>query len=81
MARVAVEMPKVNYEMETGVVQAWRKQVGDLIEKGEVIAEIETEKALVELQSPASGTLVEIVHGDGEEVEVRTPIGWLEVAD
>jgi pyruvate dehydrogenase E2 component (dihydrolipoamide acetyltransferase) len=79
--RVAIEMPKLNYEMETGVVQAWRKGVGDPVEKGEIVADIESEKAMVELESPAAGTLVEIVHGLGDEVDVKTPIAWIEAAD
>ena len=41
--RVAIEMPKINFEMETGVVQAWRKGVGDPVEQGEIVADIETE--------------------------------------
>ena len=79
--RVAIEMPKLNYEMETGVVQAWRKDVGDPVEKGEIVADIESEKAMVELESPAAGTLVEIVHGPGDEVDVKPPIAWIEAAD
>jgi pyruvate dehydrogenase E2 component (dihydrolipoamide acetyltransferase) len=79
--RVAVEMPKLSYEMETGVVQAWRKGVGDPVDKGEIVADVESEKAVVELESPATGTLVEIVHGPGDEVDVRTPIAWIEAAD
>jgi pyruvate dehydrogenase E2 component (dihydrolipoamide acetyltransferase) len=81
MTRVAVEMPKVNYEMESGVVQAWRKRVGDSVVKGEPVADIETEKAVVELEAPAAGMLVEIVHDAGAEVAVRTPIAWLDVTD
>ena len=73
-------MPKVNYEMEFGIVEAWRKTAGDAVVEGEVIADIETEKAIVELEAPAAGTLVEIVHPAGAEVPVLTPIAWLETA-
>jgi pyruvate dehydrogenase E2 component (dihydrolipoamide acetyltransferase) len=76
--RIAIEMPKLNYEMETGVVQGWRKAVGDMVEKGEIVADIESEKAMVELESPATGKLVEIVHDQGAEVDVKTPIAWIE---
>ena len=76
--RVPVEMPKVNYEMEFGVVNGWRKAVGDPIEAGEVIADIETEKATLELESPTAGTLVEIVHDSGAEVPVLQPIAWID---
>jgi pyruvate/2-oxoglutarate dehydrogenase complex dihydrolipoamide acyltransferase (E2) component len=76
--RVAIEMPKINFEMETGVVQAWRKAVGDPVEQGEIVADIETEKAMVELESPATGKIVEIVHVPGDEVDVKTAIAWIE---
>jgi pyruvate dehydrogenase E2 component (dihydrolipoamide acetyltransferase) len=79
--RVAIKMPKISFEMESGVVQAWRKGVGDRLAKGEVVAEIETEKVTVDAESPETGTLVEIVHGPGEEVPVGTPIAWLEADD
>ncbi len=79
--RLAIEMPKVTYEMETGIVQGWHKTVGDALAIGEIVADIETEKAVVELNSPATGTLVEIVHGAGDEVPVLMPIGWLETGD
>jgi pyruvate/2-oxoglutarate dehydrogenase complex dihydrolipoamide acyltransferase (E2) component len=76
--RVSVVMPKVSYEMEFGIVQAWRKTVGDAVAQGEVIAEIETEKASVELEATAAGTLDEIVHDAGAEVPVLEPIAWIE---
>ena len=78
MARIAVEMPKLGYDMETGKVSGWLKQVGDTIARGDVIAEIETDKSTVEMEATASGTLAEIVHGPGDEVAVGEPIAWLE---
>ena len=45
MARTAIEMPKLGYDMETGTIGEWLKQVGDAVARGDVIAEIETEKA------------------------------------
>ena len=79
--RVPIAMPRVTYEMESGVVQAWRRTVGDRVEAGEIVADIETEKAVVELESPAAGTIAEIVHPAGAEVAVLTPIAWLETAE
>ena len=76
--RVPVVIPKVTYEMEFGIVEAWRKAVGDVVVEGEVIADIETEKASVELSAAAAGTLAEIVHGPGDEVPVLEPIAWIE---
>jgi pyruvate dehydrogenase E2 component (dihydrolipoamide acetyltransferase) len=49
MARIAIEMPKLGYDMETGVVSSWLKQVGDTVARGEAIAEVETDKTTVEI--------------------------------
>lgn len=78
MARIPIEMPKLGYDMETGTVSGWLKHVGDAITRGEVIAEIETDKATVEMEATASGTLAEIVHDAGDEVPIGEPIAWLE---
>ena len=78
MARIAIEMPKLGYDMETGIVSGWLKKVGDPIARGEAIAEIETDKATVEMEATASGTLVEIVHEAGDEVAIGAPIAYLD---
>jgi len=78
MARIPIEMPKLGYDMETGTVAGWLKVVGDAVERGEAIAEIETEKSTVEMEASTAGTLVEVVHDVGAEVPVGQAIGWLE---
>jgi pyruvate/2-oxoglutarate dehydrogenase complex dihydrolipoamide acyltransferase (E2) component len=78
MGRIAVEMPKLGYDMESGKVGGWLKRVGDTIARCDVIAEIETDKSTVEMEATASGTLAEIVHDTGDEVAVGVPIAWLE---
>ncbi len=78
MARVAIQMPKLGYDMETGRVAAWTKRVGDRVQRGDVIAEIETEKTTVEMEAPASGTLVEIIVEPGNELPVGTTIAYLD---
>lgn len=78
MARIAIVMPKVGYDMETGRIIGWLKGVGDAIARGDVIAEIETDKATVEMEAMASGTLVEIAHDAGADVPVGETIAWLE---
>jgi len=78
MARIPIEMPKLGYDMETGVIGAWVKQVGDLVARGDVIAEIETDKTTVEMEATASGTLSEQTLVAGEEVPVGTVIGYIE---
>lgn len=78
MARIPIDMPNLGYDQDTGRVAGWLRAVGDVVDKGEAIAEIETEKATVELDATASGTLVEIVAAAGDEVAVGEPIGWLD---
>lgn len=78
MARVPIEMPKLGYDMETGAIGAWVKQVGESVARGDVIAEIETEKTTVDMEATSAGTLVEQTLAAGEEVPVGTVIGYLE---
>lgn len=79
MARVPIEMAKLGYDMESGRIVAWTRAVGDAVQRGEVIAEIETDKATVEMEAMSSGTLAEIVHQAGDDViAVGTVIGYLE---
>lgn len=76
--RVEVKMPNLGYDMTEGTVTAWLKAVGDTVERGEAIAEIETDKTTVEMESLASGTLVEIVRSTGATVAVGDVIAFLE---
>jgi len=78
MARIPIEMPRMGYDMETGTIAAWTKQVGDTVSRGDVLAEIETEKSTVEMEALASGTLVEQTLAPGQEVPVGTVIGYLD---
>jgi pyruvate/2-oxoglutarate dehydrogenase complex dihydrolipoamide acyltransferase (E2) component len=79
--RVEIAMPTLGYDMETGKISAWLVTVGDTVERGQSIAEIETDKATIEMESLQSGTLVEIVHEPGAEVAVGHAIGYLEVPE
>lgn len=71
-------MAKLGYDMESGRIAAWTRAVGDAVRRGDVIAEIETEKATIEMEALASGTLAEIIRVAGEEVPVGDVIGYLE---
>lgn len=78
MARIPIEMANLGYDMETGRIAAWSRQVGDVIRRGDVIVEVETDKATVDMEALASGTLVEIVHDAGAEVPIGETIGYLD---
>ena len=66
-----VLMPRLSDTMEVGVIAAWHKNVGDLVKKGEVLAEIETDKATMELESYKNGTLLHIGAQQGEKIPVN----------
>lgn len=69
MAEV-INMPRLSDTMEEGVVAAWLKNVGDKVEEGEILAEIETDKATMEFESFYSGTLLHIGLKEGETAPV-----------
>ncbi len=71
-------MPNLGYDMETGRIARWLKAVGDQVERGEPIAEVETDKATVEMEAVASGRLAEIVAEAGSDVVVGEVIAYLE---
>jgi len=68
-------MPKLGFNMNTGVVANWIKQEGDSIEEQEVILEVETDKTVMEVEAQTSGILKKILVTEGEEVPVTLPIG------
>ena len=76
--RIPITMANLGYDMERGKIVSWSKQVGETVERGEVIAEVETDKTNVEMESLASGTLVEVTRAAGDEVPVGEVIGYLE---
>ncbi|HOK54469.1 MAG TPA: E3 binding domain-containing protein, partial [Armatimonadota bacterium] len=76
-----VIMPKMSDAMEEGKVIKWIKQPGDTVEKGEPIAEIETDKANVELEAPDSGTLTQITAQEGDSVPIGTTIAVIGPAE
>jgi pyruvate/2-oxoglutarate dehydrogenase complex dihydrolipoamide acyltransferase (E2) component len=76
--RIPIEMPNLGYDMERGTIAGWSKQVGDKVTRGDPIADIETEKATIEMEALATGTLVEIVHPAGAELAVGEVMGYLD---
>lgn len=71
---VKVIMPKMGDAMESGTLVQWLKREGDYVSSGEAIANIETDKAVVELPAPSSGILSGILIKEGDTVPVGTPI-------
>jgi pyruvate dehydrogenase E2 component (dihydrolipoamide acetyltransferase) len=67
-----VLMPRLSDTMEEGVIASWQKQVGDTVKKGDVLAEIETDKATMELESYKNGTLLYTGAKQGEKIKVNS---------
>lgn len=77
--RVPVLMPKLGYDMTEGRIESWLIAVGGEVRRGEPLAEIETDKIVIEMESLASGTLVEVVHEASEDmIPVGEVIGYLD---
>lgn len=72
-----IVMPKLSDTMTEGELSAWRKSVGERIERGDIIAEVETDKAVMDLEAFASGILLEQRVRVGELVQVGTVIGLI----
>src|SRR5881275_3264352 len=70
MAEVIL-MPRLSDTMTEGVIAAWHKKVGDPVKKGELLAEIETDKATMELESYKDGTLLHVGGDKGSKIQVN----------
>jgi 2-oxoglutarate dehydrogenase E2 component (dihydrolipoamide succinyltransferase) len=70
-----IKVPKVGLTITEVEVIQWLKGVGDRVEEGEAIVEVEADKSQVAVEAPASGTLQEILAGEGAEVEVGGALG------
>jgi pyruvate dehydrogenase E2 component (dihydrolipoamide acetyltransferase) len=72
-----IQMPKLSDTMTEGTLVAWKKKKGDTVSAGEVLAEIETDKATMEWESPEDGTLTEIYVEEGGKVNVGDKIAFI----
>lgn len=72
-----VNMPRLSDTMETGKISAWSKRAGDPVNAGDVIGEIETDKALMDLESPRKGFLLSPLPPGDADIPVGTPIAYI----
>ncbi len=73
----SVVMPALEMAQETGKLLAWRKQEGDHVTRGEPLLEIETDKAVVEVEAPADGILAGVKAAAGADIPVGQTIAWI----
>ncbi len=74
---ITITMPKAGQTMEEGTLLAWRKNEGEPVRKGEILFEIETDKANIEVEAPESGVLRRILCPQGSTVPVLAPVAIL----
>jgi pyruvate dehydrogenase E2 component (dihydrolipoamide acetyltransferase) len=77
---ISVVMPALEMAQETGKLLAWRKKEGEAVKKGEPLLEIETDKAVVEIEAPGDGFLTGITAVEGAVIPVGETIAWLVAA-
>ena len=77
----AITMPKLGFDMREGVLIRWVKNEGEAINKGDILAEIETDKATVEVESHASGTVRKLFGGQGDSIPVGATMAIIGSAD
>ena len=74
---ISVVMPALEMAQETGKLVSWKKNPGDTVKKGELLLEVETDKAVVEIESPGEGILGGVTAQAGAVVPVGQTIAWL----
>ena len=74
---VSVVMPALEMAQDTGKLVSWLKQEGEPVRKGEMLLEVETDKAVVEVEAAADGILAGVTAKPGDEVPVGRTIAWL----
>ena len=74
---ITIEMPKLSDTMTEGTLLRWVKKVGDTIAVGDVLAEVETDKATMEMEAFDEGTLYEVYVGDGQTAQVGQKLALL----
>ena len=71
---VEVILPKVDMDMEAGTIETWRVAEGDVVGEGDILFEISTSKAVMEVDAPAAGIVREITGRTGEPIAVGTVV-------
>tara|TARA_B110000438_G_scaffold260431_1_gene270478 strand:- start:769 stop:1008 length:240 start_codon:yes stop_codon:yes gene_type:complete len=73
-----ISLPRLGETMETGIIGKWLVKEGELFTRGQIIAEIESDKTTVELPALENGTLIKILFNEGDEMNVGDDIAIFE---
>src|ERR1700749_4087926 len=75
---IEIKMPRLSDTMEEGAISTWHKKPGDPVAIGDVLVEIETDKAVMEYEAYQAGTLAQILVAEGSNADIGTPIALLD---
>ena len=75
---IEVILPKVDMDMDDGIITEWKVASGDRVRQGQILFDIETNKSVMEVESPASGVIRDLAPITGEPVAVGTVVGWID---
>lgn len=78
MAAIEVILPKVDMDMESGVIAEWKVSEGDHVNQGDVLFEMETGKAMMEVEAPGTGVIRDLAPITGEPVPVGRTVAWID---
>jgi pyruvate dehydrogenase E2 component (dihydrolipoamide acetyltransferase) len=78
---IEVVLPKVDMDMVSGVIGQWKVAEGDRVAEGDVLFEMETDKAMMEVESPGTGTIRDLAAVTGEALAVGTVVAWIDTDD
>jgi len=78
--KVEIKFPPLSESLASGTLLAWRRQVGEQVARDETLVDLETDKVILEIPAPASGTLIEIRQPEGTEVKSEQVVAVIETA-
>ena len=76
--KMTIKMPRVGETVDEVYLVTWKKSVGETVAKDEMLLEVETDKATVEVPSPIDGTILELLFAEGDEIKTGDPIAHCE---
>ena len=78
MAAIEVILPKVDMDMESATIVSWKVAEGDLVNEGDILFEMETNKAMMEVEAPGSGVIRDLAPVTDQPVPVGTVVAWID---
>ena len=79
--RIEVVLPKVDMDMESGVIAEWKVAEGDFVREGDTVFAMDSDKASMDVEAPATGVIRELARVTAEPVAVGTVVAWIETDD